>query len=63
LRFLDHTQLDVHIRYNSSGQAISSSQRPLPTQHTRDERPCLQRYSNPRLHLRPHDHRHRHIYS
>jgi hypothetical protein len=28
--FLDHTQLDT--RYDSSGQVISPSQRPLPTQ-------------------------------
>jgi len=34
-RFLDHTQLDKHIRYESSETVINPSQRPLLTQHKR----------------------------
>ena len=50
--FLDHTQLDIHTRYDSSLIAISPSQRPLPTQHptnTRDENPRPKREWNPRF--------------
>jgi hypothetical protein len=38
LRFLDHTQLNTHTRYNSSKRVISTSQRPLPVQHTTNTR-------------------------
>jgi hypothetical protein len=47
--FSSHT--DTHTLCDSSELIISSSQRPLPTQHTtntRDERPCPQQDSNPR---------------
>jgi hypothetical protein len=54
LRFRDHrhTQLDTHThtRLDSSEQVISSSQRPLPTQHTTnasDKHQCPHRNSNP----------------
>jgi hypothetical protein len=46
LRFLDHAQLDIHTRYDSSERVISPSQRPLRTQHTTNKRyacPCPQR--------------------
>jgi len=34
LRSLYHIQLDIHNKQESSERVISSSQRPLPTQHT-----------------------------
>ena len=45
-----HTHTHTHTEYDSSERVISSSQRPLPTQHTtnrREENACPQRYSNP----------------
>ena len=52
LRFLGHTirHTNTHTRtqQDSSERVISSSQRPFPTQHTTDEHPCRQRYSNAR---------------
>jgi hypothetical protein len=45
---LHHTQLDTHNRLDFSVGVISSSQRPLPAQHTTDTRgelPFPQRYS------------------
>ena len=48
LRFLDHTQTH-HSRHDSSGQVISSSQRPLPDKYitfTRNRHPCHPRDSN-----------------
>ena len=44
------THTHTHTRRDSSERVISSSDRPLPTQHTTnktDEHPCCQRDSNP----------------
>jgi len=44
-----HTHTHTHTRQDSSERVISPSQRPLPTQHTRDKRGehlCPQRGSN-----------------
>ena len=70
LKILDNTKLDTHTLLY---QLISSSHRPLPTQHTTNtthEYPCHQLDSNPplhkssscNLHLRLYDHRSAGIY-
>lgn len=49
LRFVHHTQLEKHTRYDSFKRAINSSQRQLPAQNitnAREENPCPRRDSN-----------------
>jgi len=51
LRSVVSTQLATHVKWDSYKRVISSSRRPLPTQHTtntREKHPCSQQDSNPR---------------
>jgi hypothetical protein len=64
LRFLYHTQLEKHTRYDSFKRVINSSQRQLPAQNTTNTRDEIRtrNLSNRQaiyLRLRPHGHRDR----